>query len=152
MQRKRLLVPLLIVVVIALVACQPVMPPTPAPESGSDAASMPLAGTEWLLNQMQGQQLVHDATVTARFSDDGMLTGRAGCNEYATTYVVDGTNLMIDPNFDSGTEVCGEVWMTVQSVYLASLQQVASYEIQGSVLFMRNGDGAVTLVFGAGSE
>ncbi|MFN2203109.1 MAG: META domain-containing protein [Caldilineaceae bacterium] len=150
MLSNRLGLPLIILVMIILVGCQPVTAPTPVPES--DGASIPLVGTEWLLDQMQGQQLVHDATVTARFSDDGMLMGRAGCNDYATTYTVDGADLTIDPNFDSGMEVCGEVWMTVESVYLASLQQVASYEIQGAVLFMRNGDGTVTLVFGVGSQ
>jgi heat shock protein HslJ len=131
--------------VLLLVACQPVQPIASTP----DSAQAPLVGTEWLLNELHGEHLIHEESVTARFGADGMLEGLAGCNEYMTPYQTDGSEIAIDPNFDAGDNVCGEAIMAVESAYLATLQQVAAFEIEEAVLFMRDDNGSVTLVYDA---
>ena len=122
------------------------------PATNPQAALVPLVGTEWLLNEMQGKQLVHDSVVTATFGEDNLVQGASGCNDYSTLYRTDGDAMEIDPDIHSTLEECEEAIMAVESLYLASLQKVKSFEIEAEVLFMRDGDGAVTLVYGASSE
>ena len=132
-------------VAIALVACQPVA----APPANPDAALVPLVGTEWVLNEMQGEHLVHEGNVTAHFGEEGKLAGSAGCNDYSTRYVIDGDSIAIDPNIESPPKVCEDAAMAVESLYLASLQSASSYELEAEVMFMRDADGTVTLVYDA---
>ena len=104
------------------------------------------------LNEMLGEQLIHEAAVTALFDEDGTLTGSAGCNDYTTHYRIDGGEITIDPNIHSTLMDCGEAIMAAESLYLASLQEASVYEIEGEVMFMRDNEGTVTLVYGARSD
>lgn len=133
---------------VFIAACQPVVSPSTSAETGQ----VPLVGTEWFLNEMQSQQLVHDEAVTALFNDDGTLEGVAACNSYTTRYETDGGELFIDPAIEAGANVCEQAAMALESIYLSSLQAAKSFEIDEEVLFMRDEDGTVTLVFDASGE
>ena len=143
--RKRLMLITPILVVMLLASCGPILGPPPTP----DAATAPLVGTIWRLREMDGKQYVEDATVTANFSEDGSLKGQAGCNGYVTTYAVDQMSMTIGPDIQAGANVCAEDVMAIESLFLGYLQDIATYEIVGKVLFMRTAEHQVPLVLDA---
>lgn len=72
--------------------------------------------------------------ITAIFSATGELTGSAGCNQYRTSYTLDGENMTIQPPA-STRQVCRiEGVMELESTYLSLLPQVATYTINGQYL------------------
>lgn len=104
---------------------------------GGDAVTTPLEGTE----------------ITALFAEDGRLGGSAGCNNYTASYTVDGDQLAISPaaatrrmcNTPSGV-------MDQEAAYLASLEQVASFEIRANTLTLSDAQGIMLAQFSARSE
>jgi len=148
MLRRGVMIGLALSLIVLLAACQPA---ATAP-ADTQAAMVPLAGTEWVLNEMQGQQVADNGAVSALFGEDGKLTGAAGCNDYETKYEAGDTELVVDPAFQSTDKECEEAVMEAESVYLASLQRAASFEIEDEVMFIRDGDGTVILVYGVGAE
>jgi heat shock protein HslJ len=91
-----------------------------------DASVSPLAGTE----------------LTARFAEDGSLSGSSGCNRYTTAFTTDKGSITIDP--PAGTKkACAEPeGVTEQeAAYLAALPTAVSYRLAGSVLELIDADG-----------
>lgn len=127
-------------------ACQPIQ----APASSEEA--MPLAGTMWLLTDLDGEAVPPEITVTAMFMEDGSLGGSSGCNNYSTSYTVEGQSLTIDPMIASTMMMCPEPVMQVESAYTTALINVATYEISGDALVLSDAGGAALLAFRAQSQ
>jgi heat shock protein HslJ len=113
----------------------------------------PLAGTTWQLtgynNGMGGFASVLAGTeITAVFGGDGKLAGSAGCNNYATSYEISGENISIGP-VASTMMMCPEPdgIMEQESAYLAALESVSTYTIEGKQLSLSNAQGQVVLGF-----
>jgi heat shock protein HslJ len=94
-------------------------------QTGTALAS-PLLGTE----------------ITARFGEDGALTGSAGCNTYRTTYTTDGGGIEIAPPA-STKKACAEPGgvMAQESAYLAGLPTAARFRVDGGSLTLLAADG-----------
>lgn len=91
-----------------------------------DASVSPLAGTK----------------LTARFAEDGSLSGSSGCNSYMTAFTIDKGLIEIEP--PAGTKkACGEPAgvMEQEAAYLAALPTAVSYRLSGSVLELIDADG-----------
>jgi heat shock protein HslJ len=100
--------------------------------TGTDAVSSPLAGTE----------------ITAVFEEDGRLGGSASCNDYAASYEVFGAQISVGPVASTMMMCPGpEGIMDQERAYLASLEAVRSYEIQSKQLTMFGPDGEVVLTY-----
>jgi heat shock protein HslJ len=86
-------------------------------------------------------------TLTARFGDDGSLSGSAGCNDYNGTYTIEGDAITIGP-LATTRKACEEAIMTQEQQFLAALQGSTSYRISGDVvtLVLASGSIGVTLV------
>jgi len=60
-----------------------------------------LVGPEWTVLMYNDTNAITSTilgtTITANFSEDGVLSGSAGCNNYTTGYTVDGNNIKIEP-------------------------------------------------------
>jgi heat shock protein HslJ len=99
---------------------------------GGDAFASPLAGT----------------TITASFLTEGRLSGSAGCNQYTTSYELDGELLSIGPAA-STRMFCSEPEgvMEQEANYLQTLEKAASYQITGDQLTLLDADGLQLLVF-----
>ncbi len=104
---------------------------------GGDAMTTPLQGTE----------------ITALFAEDGRLGGSAGCNNYTASYTVDGSQLTISPAAAT-RKLCStpEGVMDQEAAYLASLEQVAAFEIRADVLTLSDAQGLMLAQFRARSE
>ena len=112
-----------------------------------------LTGTSWTANSYNtGQQsvssLMANTAITANFGEDGSLNGSAGCNNYMTTYTVDGNNITIEAPA-STRKMCPEPAgiMEQEAAFLSMLPQAATYSISGNVLELRTADGALIAGF-----
>jgi heat shock protein HslJ len=86
--------------------------------------------------------------LTAKFDDDGTLSGSAGCNNYNTTYEVDGENISIGQT--AVTQMyCQdpEGIMEQEAEYLAALQSAATYKIEGDRMTMRTDSDSTVATF-----
>jgi heat shock protein HslJ len=130
---------------LVAMACQPVIP-------ASDAGGEQLQGTIWVLADLGDEPVASELTVTAMFGEDGSLAGSSGCNNYSTSYEIDGQSITISPMIMGTMMMCPDPVMQVETAYLAALPEVAVYEIVGEVLLLRDGDGAVLLTYNAQSQ
>jgi heat shock protein HslJ len=114
----------------------------------------PLVGTSWSLTAYNnGKQalvsVLNGTLINAHFSEDGRLSGSAGCNNYTTTYELDGDQMSIGPAAAT-RKYCGETGvMEQEAAYLAALAQVASYKITGEVLTLYDAAGTTYLTYTA---
>lgn len=89
------------------------------------------------------------SAVTAVFSDSGELTGNDGCNEYFTSYEVDGSGIAISPEIASTRMACADEALAQQSTeYFAALTAATTWSVgvQGS-LELRDDSGALQVGF-----
>ena len=92
--------------------------------------------------------LLEGSEITAIFAEDGSLSGSAGCNNYITSYTVDGNNLTI--GMVAATMMfCAEPEgvMEQKSAYLAALGTVATYSIREGMLELRTADDALAALY-----
>jgi heat shock protein HslJ len=115
--------------------------------------SAPLTGVLWqATNYNNGQQAVVnvlDGTqITALFGEDGSLSGAAGCNNYTTSYTVDGDQITIGPAATTRM-LCAEPEgvMEQEAAYVAALETAATFSIQGGVLELRTADDAMVALY-----
>ena len=107
-----------------------------------------LAGTAWLVRSYNnGKQAVVSVIVgtelTAIFQSDGRLNGSAGCNNYNSSYQVDGDNISIGQTITTLMAcVEPEGIMEQEEQYLTALQTAATYKIDGGRLEMRTAGGS----------
>jgi len=118
------------------------------------AASEPasLTGGTWSATGINnGKQavtsLVIDTTVTAVFGEDGSLNGSAGCNNFMTSYTLDGQNITIQPAATTRKMCTGEGVMEQETQFLTALTTAATWNISGEVLELRTADGALAVSF-----
>ncbi len=115
-----------------------------APGNGGGAA---LEDTRWVL-QGYGQPgnlqaVLGDRTASATFnSAEGTVTGSTGCNSYFGGYDLRGDKINISGPVGQTEMACEEPLMTQETAYLALLQAMQSYEIDGSQLTL-NCEGGV---------
>jgi heat shock protein HslJ len=83
--------------------------------------------------------------VTAEFTEDGTLTGNAGCNDYTTTYTHDHSALTITPPKATTQKVCTQPdgIMEQERAYLTTLPLTRSYELAGSALTLLTAEGTI---------
>jgi heat shock protein HslJ len=119
---------------------------------GEEAApvALPLVGTMWTLTTIASGDAVSSVLmgtdVTAEFTADGTVSGSAGCNRYSGTYRWTGDQLALYP-LASTKMACADDVMAQESAFLASIEQVATFAIEGEQLTVFDGSGELRLGF-----
>jgi heat shock protein HslJ len=115
----------------------------------------PLTSTNWTLitynNGNQGRvSTLAGSEITAMFDDAGKMGGKAGCNNYNASYTIDGENMTIGPAA-STRMACStpEGIMEQEAAYLAALERVSAFEINGDELVLLDETGQGLLYFAA---
>jgi heat shock protein HslJ len=83
--------------------------------------------------------------VTAVYRADGQLTGNDGCNDYFTTYQIEGDSITIAPEIGSTRMACADEALAEQSQqYYMALSTATTWSVdpQGS-LELRDDGGAL---------
>jgi len=110
-----------------------------------------LTGTDWECtgyNNGRGafQGVVSSATITAKFSTDGSLSGNGGVNQYNSAYTVQGNTISIQPPVATLMAGPPDI-MEQETAYLAALPKAHTYVIEGPRLTMRSADGALIVEY-----
>lgn len=96
-----------------------------------------ITDTEWTLvsygSKSNPQKALLDVKATATFSED-KVTGIASCNNYFTSYEVDGSSLRITSPIGTTLMMCEENVMHQERAFLAALETSKSYRISGNTL------------------
>lgn len=117
-----------------------------------EAAAMPLEGTSWKLASYHDgvsalASVLNGTEITAAFAG-GKLTGSAGCNSYSASYEGEGDALTFGPAATT-RKMCAEPQgiMEQEQAYLAALESVAGYRIQGGRLELLDTKGTPVATF-----
>jgi heat shock protein HslJ len=106
-------------------------------DKGGRGLTTPLAGTE----------------ILAVFGEGGQLAGSAGCNDYTTSYELNGSKITIGPAASTMME-CPEPEgiMEQEIAYLTALATANTYEVEGDELRLLNAEGLKAAVYTARTE
>jgi heat shock protein HslJ len=106
-----------------------------------------ITDTEWTLvsygSKNNPQKALPDVKATATFSE-GKITGIASCNNYFTSYEVDGSSLRITSPIGSTLMMCEENVMQQERAFLGALETSKSYKISGNTLEIEFNGGILT--------
>ncbi len=112
-----------------------------------------LGGTSWLVTGYNnGKQAVVSpilgSELTAIFSEDGQLSGFAGCNNFTAGYEVTGKEIKIGPAA-STRKMCAdpEGVMDQEMQYLQALETAAVYSRDGNQLQLRTAEDELAVMF-----
>ena len=78
-----------------------------------------------------------------KFSE-GKVTGIVGCNNYFTSYEVEGSSLRITSPIGSTMMMCEEEVMRQETAFLSALETSKSYKISGNTLEIEFNGGTLT--------
>jgi heat shock protein HslJ len=111
-----------------------------------------LAGTSWQatgINNGKEAVVSQEGTekVTAMFGDDGTVSGSGGCNTYSGTYTTSGADQITIGTLAATEMACPEPAMEIEQMYFAALGTVATYQIEGTTLTLRDAAGATQASF-----
>ena len=111
-----------------------------------------LAGTSWQATGINNgkEAVVSEAgteKVTATFRADGTLSGSGGCNTYSGTYTTAGADQITIGALAATEMACEEPAMQIEQMYFTALANVATYQIDGNTLTLRDADGAMQATF-----
>lgn len=114
--------------------------------AASDGSGDPLDGTTWQVTSVAGvadPAAVPGMGATLTF-EAGTASGFGGCNQFTTSYTIDGTSLTIElPGVTM--MACEEPQMSFESVFLGALPQTASFAITDGTLDLLDQSGASVL-------
>lgn len=116
----------------------------------SPVTATSLEGVSWSLDSYlspegQTENVLNYTQITALF-ESGRLSGHGGCNNYAGSYVAEGSNITISQLL-STMMFCYDNISSQESVYLQNLQNSTTYSISDSLLKMMDANGTVILTY-----
>lgn len=119
-----------------------------------EAQSQELAGTSWLatfVNTESSEGVVSSSSIqaaqqTLSFSNDGKISGNAGCNEYFANYEIDSNKLSFSA-IGSTKMFCGDGLMAEETAFLLALEKAASYRISADSLQIFAADDTTLISF-----
>ena len=99
-----------------------------------------LSDTRWQLSNffmpsLGKRELLDGSRLTLRFTDDGRVTGFAGCNSFSGAYAVNGNGLQFSQLARSTDIPCKVVVREQEDKYLGALAQAKTFQVRnGAVL------------------
>ena len=112
-----------------------------------NAAATSLEGTSWKVTGVNNGKGAVEATsltekLTANFDKANAFTGFGGCNQLRGAYTLAGTNGVSLGPLASTKKTCGSAVDQLEGQYATALSHVASFEIAGTTLTLRDSTNA----------
>jgi heat shock protein HslJ len=107
----------------------------------TSGSSQDLTGNIWLLSELNGRAPITGTTITAEFDEEGRVAGSSGCNNYSTSYIVDGKQLTFSEPMASTLMACPEPIMEQERDYTQALADTAEFEIINDELILKDSNG-----------
>jgi heat shock protein HslJ len=118
---------------------------------GSDAPA-PLAGTSWVLTELNGQPPVSaGGTLTLQFAADGTrVSGNGGCNQFNGPYTQNGASVRIGSLVSTRRACLDPAGNAQETAYLQALESTTRASIVGGRLVLYRGTQVVARFRSAG--
>jgi len=131
-------------VVVHAAPCMEAAPsPSPAPASAAPAG-VALAGVSWKLVELEGKAVVTPPNAVAPSlhfdAAEKRVSGSTGCNNLTGTYAFDGATLHLSPLATTRMACLNPDVQALETAFLAALQKVTSYRIEGGNLRLLAGE------------
>ena len=121
---KKILVGIvLMATLLVLVACAP-----------SESTSLELTGKTWIVESLNGAPLVATTLISAVFTDDGKVSGTAGCNSYSGSYTTNGSEIEFSVNMALTMMACEKPVMDQETEYLKALTAAKTFKLKSNKL------------------
>jgi putative lipoprotein len=114
-------------------------------DDSNEASDDHLEGPVWELVTLVGTDLPDEAAPTLQLLD-GNASGMAGCNNFNGTYTIEDRDLAFGP-LATTRMGCPPGIDTVETAYLAALESVTSFSVDGNELILRDGEGTPVLFY-----
>jgi len=124
---------------------EPAVGEEPAMEGGS------LTGTIWTVTELNGEPPVPTTNMTAEFNDEGMVSGSAGCNNYSSSYEVDGNQISFGLGMMTQM-MCVDVVNAQERDYMGALEAATTFEVSEDALILFDEKFNVIVVYTAVSQ
>lgn len=92
-----------------------------------------LTAQTWTLVEVNGVPAVADGIATLTF-EDGALTGNGGCNNFQTTYAIDGSSMTVTSPIAATMMACSPDVTQQETAVFGALENTETYSISGSEL------------------
>jgi uncharacterized lipoprotein YbaY len=89
--------------------------------------------------------LIQGTELTARFGQDGLVSGSAGCNSYHAEFAVQGQTLTVGPVATTRRTCMDKKAMDQESAFLAALDSAVTWEIRADRLQLRSESGSLAV-------
>ncbi len=106
-----------------------------------------LMGKVWKLQSLDGKPAIEDKLVSLEFKEDGNIGGTAGCNNYFSSYELDGGSLSFGVVGSTEMYCNDESVMDQELKYLNALGSVKGYKFDGTSLKFLDTDGHALMQF-----
>lgn len=130
---------LVVAIGISLVACG-----SAADHTTMDAIDP--TGREWVLEELNGEPLAEDATITL-LVDDGQLSGSSGCNRHIGAVDLEDRSITFDSEIAQTMMACPDEVMALEQGYLAVLTTVTDWDATDDQLTLLDANGNEVAVF-----
>jgi heat shock protein HslJ len=105
-----------------------------------------------MLTELNGNPLLAGSTISAMFTQDGKISGSAGCNRYMGSYQISGSTISISSTLATTMMMCESSLMNQETAYLKALQEAKSYSIKADQLSLMDTDGKGLVTYQAQSQ
>lgn len=121
--------------------------------SGCSSSGNPgFVDQSWLLATLHGEAPLADTTITMEFGEGNKVAGSSGCNQYSTTYTVDGDQLSFGEQIATTMMACLEPIVEQEREYLQALAATKTYDLVEDVFTLFDADGNQLATFVAVSQ
>jgi putative lipoprotein len=113
-----------------------------------DSAATPkvdLTGA-WLAEDIDGAGVIDNAQSTLELGTDDRVAGRGGCNRYGGSVKVSGASMLMSELF-STKMACAPALMDQETRFMAALQAVRTFRMDGEKLVLVDATGKARLRF-----
>jgi heat shock protein HslJ len=117
---------------------------TPPGSPGSGFTTPELAGTRWVITSIDGREPSGPA-LTADFSNDGRVSGDAGCNSYSGPYIQNGRTVQFGELLSTRRACVDESRQRQETRLLNILQGSTTLQLSRSRLTVRSERGTIVL-------
>ena len=96
---------------------------------------------EWIVEYIYERPVIDNSPASIQFEKEKRLVGNASCNTYFGTYELIGSSLSLNAAGKTNKMCVVAAQMEQEARFLDALPNVASYEILGGILFLKDEDG-----------
>ena len=121
-----------------------VAPTSPALAGGGP--DVELAGTSWLLQEIEGRTVLENTRATLTFQSAEKVGGDGGCNRFFGTVEIDGGAIAFGP-LGATRRACGEAIDGQEISYLGALAKAAAFTLDADELVIVAADETLLLRF-----